>query len=93
MESDEQRRFTETCCRLKSQFRQCFSLKNPGEETGGKEQREKQEAQDFKVDALINRLRRDCENAEKVDAFAVDFCYVATAGAESVWEELLSPPN
>ena len=42
----------------------------------------------------MNRLRRDCENAEKVDAFAVDFCYVATPGAKKrLAEELLSPPE
>ena len=96
-ESDEQRRFYRDMLPIKESIPAVLLVEKPAPEKetdAEREQREKQEAQDFKVDALINRLRRDCENAEKVDAFAVDFCYVATAGAKKrLAEELLSPPE
>ena len=75
-ESDEQRRFYRDMLPIKESIPAVLLVEKPALGEGNRherEQREKQEAQDFKVDALINRLRRDCENAEKVDAFAVDF--------------------
>jgi regulator of nonsense transcripts 2 len=96
-ESDEQRRFYLDLLPIKESIPAVLLVEKPtpeNETDAEKKQREEKEAKDFKVDALINRLRRDCENAEKVDAFAVDFCYVATPGAKKrLAEELLSPPE
>ena len=96
-ESDEQRRFYQDLLPIKESIPAVLLVEKPAlenETDAEKKRREDQESKDFKVDALMNRLRRDCENAEKVDAFAVDFCYVATPGAKKrLAEELLSPPE
>ena len=96
-ESDEQRRFYQDLLPIKESIPAVLLVEKPAlenETDAEKKRREDQESKDFKVDALMNRLRRDCENAEKVDAFAVDFCYVATQGAKKrLAEELLSPPE
>ncbi|CAL6334661.1 unnamed protein product [Bathycoccus prasinos] len=96
-ESDEQRRFYQDLLLIKESIPAVLLVEKPAlenETDAEKKRREDQESKDFKVDALMNRLRRDCENAEKVDAFAVDFCYVATQGAKKrLAEELLSPPE
>ena len=96
-ESDEQRRFYQDLLPIKESIPAVLLVEKPAlenETDAEKRRREDQESKDFKVDALMNRLRRDCENAEKVDAFAVDFCYVATPGAKKrLAEELLSPPE
>ena len=96
-ESDEQRRFYQDLLPIKESIPAVLLVEKPAlenETDAEKKRREEQESRDFKVDALMNRLRRDCENAEKVDAFAVDFCYVATPGAKKrLAEELLSPPE
>ena len=96
-ESDEQRRFYQDLLPIKESIPAVLLVEKPAlenETDAEKKRREEQESKDFKVDALMNRLRRDCENAEKVDAFAVDFCYVATPGAKKrLAEELLSPPE
>jgi len=96
-ENDDQRRFYEDLLPIKESIPAVLLVEKPapdGETEAEKKSRESKESNDFKVDALINRLRRDCENAEKIDAFAVDFCYVATAGAKKrLAEELLNPPE
>ncbi|CAL6326391.1 unnamed protein product [Bathycoccus prasinos] len=96
-ESDEQRRFYQDLLPIKESIPAVLLVEKPAlenETDAEKKRREDQESKDFKVDALMNRLRRDCENAEKVDAFAVDFCYVATQGAKKrLAEELFSPPE